>query len=184
RTRGAHARAPAHRLDRGVRRNSHSLGAITSDGSNRRRVHVLLYPHDRDRIGPATEITAPAAHQRRRRAEHPLVPLASRQKRRDPSRGLPLFAQRKSRDHDGHPDKRARDAPEKGPEEHREQDQERREREGSPGDAWLEVAADEELDDVEPHEYDDGQLPRAKLQEREKGGKYRRHQRADERDIG
>src|SRR5262245_51072693 len=92
---------------------------------------------------------------------HVLASLAPRQQRCDPARGLPLLAQGQGCDHDGHADECARDAPEEGPEEYREQHQERRDRERGAGDARLEIASDQELDEVEAHEHDHGQLPGA-----------------------
>src|SRR5262249_35004814 len=51
------------------------------------------------------------------------------------------------------------------------------------GDARFEVAADQELDEVESKKHDDGQLPGSELREREKGGKHGRDQRTDKWDV-
>src|ERR1700722_1617625 len=63
-----------------------------------------------------------------------------------------LLAQCQDRDHDRDAQACAGDAPQKGPEEDGEQYQERGHRENAAGDAWLEVAADEELDQVQTSE--------------------------------
>jgi hypothetical protein len=108
---GADARSPAHRLDRGMRRHSHSLRAVPGDGSDRRRGHVFLHPHVGRRIRPAPQIALAAADHRRGRTKLPLATFASRQKRRNPSRGLSLFAEGESRNHDGHANECSWEAP-------------------------------------------------------------------------
>src|SRR5581483_8843421 len=84
------------------------------------------------------------------------------------------------RDHDGDADERARNPPKKAPEEYRQQDQERRHRQGGAGDPRLEIAADQELNEIEAYEDDKGELPRPELHEREQRRKDGREERADE----
>ena len=69
----------------------------------------------------------------------------------------------------GTPMKCARDAPQKHPEEHRKQHHERRDRQRRAGNARLEVASDQKLDEIEAHEDDDRHLPGFGLRNGEQG---------------
>jgi hypothetical protein len=51
------------------------------------------------------------------------------------------------------------------------------------GNARLDIASGEELDDVEAYEHHDGQLPGLELHQRKQRREDRREQRADERDV-
>src|SRR5262249_44779900 len=143
---------------------------------NRTRVISLLVSLD-------SEVRTKVCRKGLRTSIGTLAPLASRQQRRDPSRGLVLFARREACDHNGHADECSGNAPEKGPEEKREQNKEGRDGEGGAGDARFEVASDQELDEVEAQKNDDGQLPGAELRQREKGRKHGGNQRTDKRDV-
>jgi hypothetical protein len=94
-----------------------------------------------------------------------------------------LVADGQDRDHDRDADERASYAPQKSPEKDGEQHHEWRHGKNAACYPRLEVAADEELDEVQTTEYQDRALPGFELSDGEQCRQNRCDQRADEGDI-
>src|ERR1700730_2814784 len=73
--------------------------------------------------------------------------------------------------------------PQEGPEENREQYDQGRDREHFAGYARLDIAADDELDDVEAGEDAQKRLPAVELRHRQQSRKQRNDEGTDERDV-
>jgi hypothetical protein len=89
----------------------------------------------------------------------------------DPSAGRIVTAKRQDADGDWNPNEGAKKTPKERPEEDREQYERRRYREHRAGNARLDIAADNELDDVEANEDAKNRLPRGELRRASKVGK-------------
>ena len=120
---------------------------------------------------------------RRNRRYSRSVPGFPDNKSEDPSAPCELSADRDNRQHDRHADKCAGNAPQKQPEEHGEQHHERRYRKRGAGNARLQIAADQELDEIEAHEDDQRHLPGFGLRDREQAREDRGNERPDERNV-
>jgi hypothetical protein len=85
-----------------------------------------------------------------------------------------LVAERQRRDDDRHADERAGDPSEEGPEKYREQYQEWRNGKCAACDPGLEIASDNELDQVQAHEHDERHLQGTELRDGELRSEIRR----------
>src|SRR5215471_1881521 len=107
----------------------------------------------------------------------------SREKQCNPLGGFVLLADRQNGDRDRQADKSAGDPPEKAPEKYREQDNEWRHGQSGAGNSRLEIAAYDELNDVETYKHSKADLPGSSLNKNKERGKNGRNQRAEKRYV-
>src|SRR3954468_20190156 len=100
-----------------------------------------------------------------------------------PAAGWILRAEGQDDDCDRNPDERTKQSPQECPKEHREQYDEGRNRECASMNTRLDIAANDELDDVQAGEQHQGRLPGRELSQREQGRKPGCDERSDKWNV-